>query len=130
MVVEGTFAQISPDVERIGKSLRLEHGGTMEAEVATTKDASTSIVKRGETRTISLTNYESRLRREGSIASQATADTPPAGSSGGGQTPEALYWFISETLSLLGKKWLGNPFTTLAGLIPAPTMAEVKAMTS
>jgi hypothetical protein len=30
----------------------------------------------------------------------------------------------------LGEKWLGNPLTTLAGLIPVPTMAEVKVMTS
>jgi hypothetical protein len=29
----------------------------------------------------------------------------------------------------LGEKWLSNPLTTLAGLIPAPAMAEVKAMT-
>jgi hypothetical protein len=47
-----------------------------------------------------------------------------------GRTPDAIYWFVSETLNQLGEKWLGNPLTTLAGLIPAPIMAEVKAMTS
>jgi hypothetical protein len=42
----------------------------------TIKDASTAAVGRGETRTISIANYESGLRREDSIASQATTDTP------------------------------------------------------
>jgi hypothetical protein len=52
------------------------------------------------------------------------------GDSTSGRTPEAIYWFVSETLNQLGEKWLGNPLTTLAGLIPAPTMAKIKAMTS
>jgi hypothetical protein len=42
-----------------------------------------------------------------------------------GQTPDAIYWSVSETLNQLG-----NPLTVLADLIPAPAMAEVKAMTS
>jgi hypothetical protein len=85
---------------------------------------------KGEIRTISMAGYESRLRREGSIASQVTADTSPVGGSMSGRTPDAINWFVSETLNQLGKKWLGNPLTTLAGLILAPAMAEVKAMTS
>ena len=56
-------------------------------------------------------------------------DTPPVVSSVGGQTLEAIFWSIGETLSRLGEKWRGNPFTTLADLILAPTMAEVRAMT-
>jgi hypothetical protein len=101
----------------------------MEAEIVTTKDASIVTVGRGETQTIYIANYESGLRREDSIASQATTDTPLAGGSTGGQTLEAIYWSIRETLSRLGEKWLGNPFITLAGLIPMPTMVEVRAMT-
>jgi hypothetical protein len=56
-------------------------------------------------------------------------DTLLAGGSASGRTPEATYWSMGETLSWLGEKWLGNPFITLAGLIPAPIMADVKAMT-
>jgi hypothetical protein len=33
-------------------------------------------------------------------------------------------------LNQLGEKCLGNPFTTLAGLISALAMAEIKALTS
>ena len=51
------------------------------------------------------------------------------GSSVGGRTLEAIYWSLGETLSRLGEKWLGNPLTALAGLIPVPTMAEIKALT-
>jgi hypothetical protein len=40
--------QISPNAEGAGKSLELEHGGTMEAEAVTIKDASTVAVGRGE----------------------------------------------------------------------------------
>jgi hypothetical protein len=77
-----------------------------------------------------MADYESRLRRKGSIASQIVTDASLVGSSISGRTPNAIYWFVSETLNQLGEKWLGNPLTTLAGLIPAPAMAEVKAMTS
>ena len=48
-VAKGPFVQISPDVEGIERSLELGHGGTMETEVATTKDASTSAVEKGGT---------------------------------------------------------------------------------
>jgi hypothetical protein len=57
-------------------------------------------------------------------------DASPIGNSASGRTPDAIYWFISETLNQLGEKWLGNPLTTLAGLILTPAMAEVKAMNS
>jgi hypothetical protein len=130
MATEGPFARISPNVEEARKNLGLEHGGATEVEAATIKDASTSVGEKGETRTISIADYESRLRREGSIASQAAMDTPPAGGSTSGQTLDAIYWSIGDTLSRLGEKWLGNPLTALAGLIPAPTLTEVKAMTS
>jgi hypothetical protein len=57
-------------------------------------------------------------------------DTPPICGSASGRTPKAIYWSIDETLSWLGEKWLCNPLTALAGLIPALTLTEVKAMTS
>jgi hypothetical protein len=83
---EGPFAEISPDVEGAGKNLGLEHGGT-EVKAATVKDASTSVGEKGETRTISIADYELRLRWEGSITNQAATNTPPAGGSTSGQTP-------------------------------------------
>lgn len=126
VAAERPFAQISPDINGVGKSLELEHGRTMEAEAVNIKDASTAAVWRGETQKISTTNYESGLRQEGSIASQIAIDTLPTGGSAGGQTPEAIYWSIGEPLSRLGEKRLGNPFTTLAGLILMP----IRAMTS
>jgi hypothetical protein len=90
------------------------------------KDASIAAIGREESRP---TNCELGLRREGSIASQVATDTSPTVGSVGGRTPEAIFWSIGETLSRLGEKWLGNPFTTLAGLIPALTMVDVRAMT-
>jgi hypothetical protein len=36
---------------------------------------------------------------------------------------------IQGQLSRLGDDWLGNPFTALAGLIPAPSMADVSSLT-
>jgi hypothetical protein len=65
VAAEGPFAQISPDIATLG----LEHCGIVEVEAATTKDASASAAGRGETRTISIADYELRLRQEGSIAS-------------------------------------------------------------
>jgi hypothetical protein len=130
VAAESRFAQISPNIEGTGKSLGLEHGGTREMEATTIKDVSASTAGRGEIRTISTADYKSRLRREGSIASQIATDTSPVGGSTSGRTPEAIYWFVSETLNQLGKKWLGNPLTTLIGLILAPTMVKIKAMTS
>ena len=70
------------------------------------------------------------FRKEGSIASQVAIDTPSVAGSAGGRTPKGVFWSIGEPLSRLGEKWLGNPFTTLAGLIPTPTMAEGWAMPS
>ena len=52
------------------------------------------------------------------------------GGSASGWTPEAIYWFLGETLSRLGEKWLGNPLTALVNLILAPTMAEIRALTA
>jgi hypothetical protein len=101
----------------------------MEVGAMTVKDVSAAAVGKEEARIVSIADYELRLRREGSIASQAATDTPPAGGSIGSRTPEAIFWSIGETLSRLGEKWLGNPFTTLASLIPTPTMAEVRAIT-
>ena len=46
VVAKGPFAQISLDVEGIGRSLELGHGRTMEVEAATTKDASTFVVEK------------------------------------------------------------------------------------
>jgi hypothetical protein len=63
------------------------------------KEVSTSIVGRGEIQTISTADYESRLRREGSIASQVATDASQVGGSTSGRTPEAIYWFVSETLN-------------------------------
>jgi hypothetical protein len=127
---ESPFAQVSSVVEVAEKILGLEHVGVRETETATTKEVSALTAGKGEIRTMSITDYESRLRREGSIASQITIDALPVGGSTSGWTSDAIYWFISYTLNQLGEKWLGNPLVTLAGLIPAPTMAKVKAMTS
>jgi hypothetical protein len=127
---ESPFAQVSSVAEVAEKILGFEHAGAREAENATTKEVSALTAGKGEIRTISIADYESRLRREGSIASQITTDASPVGGSTSGRTLDAIYWFISETLNQLGEKWLGNPLTTLAGLIPASAMAEVKAMTS
>jgi hypothetical protein len=66
-----------------------------------------------------------RPRGESLIASQVGADTPSVAGSAGCRTPESIFWFVGEPLSRLGKKWLGNPFTTLAGLIPVLAMADV-----
>jgi hypothetical protein len=77
-----------------------------------------------------MADYESRLRQESSIISQVVTDASPIGGSVSGQTPDAIYWSVSKTLNRLGEKWLGNPLTVLACLIPAPAMAEVKVMTS
>jgi hypothetical protein len=130
VAAEGPFTRISHDVEEERKNLGLEHGEATEVEATTIKDASTLIGEKRETRTISIADYKSRLRREGSIASQAVMDTLPAGGSTSGRTPEAIYWFIGDALSRLGEKLLGNSLTTLASLIPAPTLTKVKAMTS
>jgi hypothetical protein len=110
--------------------LGFKHSGAKKAEATTTKEVSASMLGKGKIRTISIADYESRLRREGSIASQIATDALPVGGSMSGRTLDAIYWFVSETLNQLGEKWLGNPLTTLAGLILAPAMAEVKAMTS
>lgn len=34
-------------------------------------------------------------------------------------TPERISWTFRERLSQLGEDWLGNPFSTLVGFIPA-----------
>jgi hypothetical protein len=57
--------QISPNIEGVGKSLELEHGGTMEAGAVTVKDVSVAAVGRKEARIVSIADYESGLRREG-----------------------------------------------------------------
>jgi hypothetical protein len=102
VVVESPFAQMSPNVEVAGKSLGLKHGGTREAEAMTTKDVSVSTAGRGEIQTISTADYESSLRREGSIASQVATDASLVGGSTSGRTPETIYWFVSKTLDQLG----------------------------
>jgi hypothetical protein len=130
VTAKSSFAQVSSIAEVTEKILGFEHSGAREIEATTTKEVSTSTAGKGEIRTISIANYESRLRREGSIASQIATDASPVGGSTSGRTPDAIYWFINETLNQLGEKWLGNPLTTLAGLIPAPAMVEVKGMTS
>jgi hypothetical protein len=68
------------------------------------------------------------LRREILIASQVGADTSSVVGSAGCQTLESIFWSVGEPLSRLGEKWLGNPFTTLAGLISALAMANVRAI--
>jgi hypothetical protein len=130
VTVESPFAQVSSIADVPEKTLGFKHGGAREAEATTTKEVSASTARRWEIRTISIANYKSRLRREGSIVSQVATYAFLVGGSTSGRTPYAIYWFVSETLNQLGKKWLGNPLTTLAGLIPAPAMAEVKVMTS
>jgi hypothetical protein len=130
VTTESPFAQVSSIAEATESILGFDLSGAKEAGVSITKEASASTPGKGEIRTISIADYESRLRREGSFASQIAMDASPIGGSMSGQTPDAIYWFVSETLNQLGEKWLGNPLTTLAGLIPAPAMAEVKAMTS
>jgi hypothetical protein len=127
---ESPFAQVSSIAEVTENILGFDHSGAKEAGASITKEVSALMPGKGEIRTISIADYESRLRREGSIASQIATDASPVGGSMSGRTPDAIYWFVSETLNQLGEKWLGNPLTTLAGLIPAPAMAEVKAMTS
>jgi hypothetical protein len=110
--------------------LGFKHAGAREAKTATIKEVSALMARKREIQTMSIADYESRLRREGSIASQIATNALLVGGSTSGQTPDAIYWFISDTLNQLGEKWLGNPLITLAGLIPAPAMAEVKAMNS
>jgi hypothetical protein len=124
------FSQISPITEATENFLGFDPSGAKGAGASVTKEASALVPGKGEIRTISMANYESRLRREGSIASQVTTDASPVGDSLSGRTPDAIYWSVSETLNQLGEKWLGNPLTTVAGLIPTPAMPEVKAMTS
>jgi hypothetical protein len=126
---ESPFAQVSSIAEVTEKILGFEHNGAREAEATATKEVSALTARKGEIRTISIADYEPRLRREGSIASQIATDASLVGGSASGRTSDAIYWFISETLNQLGKKWLGNPLTTLAGLISASAMAEVKVMT-
>jgi hypothetical protein len=127
---ESPFAQISPITEVTENFLGSDPSGAKGAGASATKEASALVSGKGEIQTISMADYESRLRREGSIVSQVATDASPVGGSLSGRTPDAIYWSVSETLNRLGKKWLGNPLTVLAGLIPAPAMAEVKAMTS
>jgi hypothetical protein len=38
---------------------------------------------------------------------------------------KVFFWSFGEPLTRLGEKWLGNPFTTFASLISAPSMADV-----
>jgi hypothetical protein len=127
---ESPFAQISPLAEATGNPLRSDPSGVKVAEASVAKEVSALVSGEGDIRTISMADYESRLRRESSIISQVATDASPVGGSLSGRTPDAIYWSVSETLNRLGEKWLGNPLTVLAGLIPAPAMAEVKAMTS
>jgi hypothetical protein len=127
---ESPFAQISPLAEATGNPLRSDPSRVKVAEASVAKEVSALVSGEGDIRTISMADYESRLRRESSIISQVTTDASPVGGSLSGRTPDAIYWSVSETLNRLGEKWLGNPLTVLAGLIPAPAMAEVKAMTS
>jgi hypothetical protein len=124
------FAQVSSIAEVIEIFLGFDPNGAKGAGASVTKEASALVSGKGKIWTISMADYESRLRREGSIASQVTTDASLVGGSMSGRTPDAIYWFVSEMLNQLGEKWLGNPLTTLAGLIPAPAMVEVKAMTS
>jgi hypothetical protein len=127
---ESPFAQISPLAEATENLLRSDPSGGKGAGASAAKEVSALVFGEGEIRTISMADYESRLRREGSIISQVATDASPVGGSLSGRTPDAIYWSVSETLNRLGEKWLGNPLTVLAGLILAPAMAEVKAMTS
>jgi hypothetical protein len=127
---ESPFAQISPLAEATGNPPRSNPSGVKVAGASVAKEVSALVFGEGDIRTISMADYESRLRRESSIISQVEMDASPAGGSLSGRTPDAIYWSVSETLNRLGEKWLGNPLTVLAGLIPAPAMAEVKAMTS
>jgi hypothetical protein len=127
---ESPFAQISPLSEATENPLGSDPNGGKGAGASAAKEVSALVSGEGDIRTISMADYESRLRRESSIISQVATDASPVGGSLSGRTPDAIYWSVSETLNRLGEKWLGNPLTVLAGLIPAPAMAEVKAMTS
>jgi hypothetical protein len=127
---ESPFAQISPLAEATEDPLRSDLNGEKGAGTSVAKEASALVSGEGDIRTISMADYESRLRRESSIISQVATDASPVGGPLSGRTPDAIYWSVSETLNRLGEKWLGNPLTVLAGLIPAPAMAEVKTMTS
>jgi hypothetical protein len=127
---ESPFAQISSLAEATENLLRSDPDEAKGAGASAAKEVPALASGTGEIWTISMADYESRLRREGSIISQVATDASPVGCSLSGRTPDAIYWSVSETLNRLGEKWLDNPLTVLAGLIPAPAMAEVKAMTS
>jgi hypothetical protein len=127
---ESPFAQISPLAEAAEDPMRSDLNGGKGAGASIAKEVSALVSGEGDIWTISMADYESRLRRESSIISQVTTDVSPVGGPLSGRTPDAIYWSVSETLNRLGEKWLGNPLTVLAGLIPASAMAEVKAMTS
>jgi hypothetical protein len=124
------FAQVSSVAEVAEKILRLEHAEAREAEIATTREVLSLTVERRDVRAMSMTDFESRPKREGSIVSQITTDASQVGGSTSGRTPDGISWFISDTLNQLGEKWLANPLISIASLIPAPAMAEVKAMNS
>jgi hypothetical protein len=66
---ESPFAQVSSIVEVTEKILGFDHSGAREAEATTTKEVSALTVGKGEIRTVSIAEYESRLKQEGSIAS-------------------------------------------------------------
>jgi hypothetical protein len=127
---ESPFAQISPITEATENFLGFDPSRAKGAGASAIKEVSALVSGKGEIRTISMADYESRLRREGSIVSQVATDASSVGGSLSGRTPDAIYWSVSETLNRLGEKWLGNPLTVMTGLIPAPAMGKVKAMTS
>jgi hypothetical protein len=104
-IAESPFAQVSSVAEVAEKILGFERAGAREGETATTKEVSALTTGKWEIQTMSIADYESRLRREGSIASQIMTDASPVGGSTSGRTPDVIYWFISDTLNQLGEKW-------------------------
>jgi hypothetical protein len=62
VAAESPFAQVSSIAEVAEKILGFEHSGAREAEATTTKEVSTLTTEKGEIRTISIADYESRLR--------------------------------------------------------------------
>jgi hypothetical protein len=59
---ESPFSQISPITEATENFLGFDPSGAKGAGASVTKEASALVSRKGEIRTISMANYESRLR--------------------------------------------------------------------
>jgi hypothetical protein len=100
-MVEEPLAMIPPKPTMVEEPLEPECGKPMDVEPPTTKGAMITKERTEEAQPDSVVAKAMKLIKEGSTASQATADTPPVVGSTSGWTLESITWSFEAPLSRL-----------------------------